>query len=294
MSKPQNKNESLDHLSLDTVIKQTRKIIDVIQTARNSKLLVLISHRSLDSKVTLSISSALRKMDKAGSLDNLDVLLESRGGDINSAYKILQMLKAYAKHVTVVVPFYAKSAATLIALGADRLQMCKVGELGPVDPQVLDPNSSMMMPALSIKRAVDFINEISNPIVVASMADKISPMLIGAYRNAEAASKQYLNQIFMAKGFDEKERERLVSVFTKELLSHGYPMSVDFLKKHNIPMIELEEDQEHLFADLHEIWLKYCNNVYAANSKQARQMFILQNDMAVLINPRTIMITDTE
>ena len=147
--------------------------------------------------------------------------MESGGGDLDSAYKILQILKSHAKRVTVVVPFHAKSAAALTALGADRLQMYRAGELGPIDPQVLDPDSGMMVPALSIKNAMDF-NEATNPIVAASLADKISPMLMDAYRNAEAASRQCLNEIFTAKKFDSERREDLVGVFTEDLLSHGY------------------------------------------------------------------------
>ena len=222
-------------------------------------------------------------MGKTGDLDNLDVLLDSGGGDLDSAYKILQIFKSHAKHVTVVVPFYAKSAATLIALGADRLQMCRAGELGPVDPQVLDPDSGMMVPALSIKNAMDFINEAPNPIVAASLADKISPMLIGAYRNAEAASKQCLNEIFAEKKFDDEKREKIVGVFTKDLFSHGYPMSRDFLTKHGIHVAKLNGEEENLFADLHETWLEYCTKTYATNHEQAGQMLILQNSMTALV-----------
>lgn len=91
-------------------------------------------------------------MRKAGKIDSLDVLLESKGGNLDSAYKILQLLKSYANQVTVIVPNYAKSAATIIALGAHRLQMCRAGELGPLDPQVWDPASDEMVPALAVKK----------------------------------------------------------------------------------------------------------------------------------------------
>lgn len=293
MSELQGKDRLPGYLSPDTVIERTGEIVGAIQAARSSKLLVLISHRSLGIEEVLALSSMVRKMGKADDLNNLDVLLDSGGGDLDSAYKILQILKSYAKRVTVVVPFYAKSAATLIALGADRLQMCRAGELGPVDPQVLDPDSGMMVPALSIKNAMDFINEAPNPIVAASLADKISPMLIGAYRNAEAASKQCLNEILAAKRFDEEKRERLIGVFTKKLLSHGYPMSRDFLKKHGIPVAKLKEDEEELFANLHEKWMKYCTDTYASNREQTGQMLILQNSKITLVKLGDATIKDT-
>lgn len=283
MSESQGRNRLPGVLSLDTVIEEVGGIIDKIQTSRDSKLLVLISHKPIRLGVALALNSMLRKMGKDSDLSNLDVLLDSGGGDLDSAYKILQILKSHAKCVTVVVPFYAKSAAALIALGADNLQMCRAGELGPIDPQVLDPDSDMMVPALSIKNAMNFINESSNPIVAASLADKISPMLIGAYRNAEAASRQCLNEILMEKKFDANKRKELVSILTKNQLSHGYPMSLGFLKKHGIPVTELTEVEEDMFADLHERWIKYCTDMYATNSEQAGKMLILQNSETALV-----------
>lgn len=293
MVQSQNKNRSPNDLLPHIFIENTREIIKTIQNTRNSKLLVLISHKSLGATVVLDINSVVRKMNKGGDLDKLDVLLESGGGDLDSAYKILQILKSHANHVTVVVPFYAKSAATLIALGSDRLQMCSAGELGPIDPQVLDPDSGMMVPALSIKNAMDFINEAPNPIVAASLADKISPLLIGAYRNAEAASQQCLNEILATKEFDDEKREELVGVFTKNQLSHGYPMPRDFLKRHGIDVDKLEVEEEELFADLHEKWIKYCTDMYSRHHEQAGQMFILQNSEVEIVKLGDAVINST-
>lgn len=292
MSEPQSNDKLLNYPSPDTVIEQAKATVAAIQASRKSRLLVLISHSPLSGEVALSISNMMRKMSKEGDLDNLDVLLESGGGDLDAAYKILQILKSHSKQVTVVVPFYAKSAATLIALGADRLQMCRAGELGPIDPQVLDPNSGMMVPALSIKNAMDFINEATNPIVAASLADKISPLLIGAYRNAEASAKQCLSDIFTAKNFSSEQIERLVEVFTKELLSHGYPVSIDFLNDHDVPVHTLTGDEEDLFADLHETWSDYCIKVYESDSERAGHMLILQSDITELVKVGNRVIVD--
>jgi ClpP class serine protease len=44
----------------------------------------------------------------------IDVWLESPGGDAHTAYKLAVLLRAYARRLRVVVPDYAKSAATLL------------------------------------------------------------------------------------------------------------------------------------------------------------------------------------
>ena len=41
------------------------------------------------------------------------MVLHTPGGHIESAYKIVKLLRKHAKKVNIIVPFYAKSAGTL-------------------------------------------------------------------------------------------------------------------------------------------------------------------------------------
>jgi hypothetical protein len=68
--------------------------------------------------------------------DALDLVICSPGGDINAAYVIVRQLRRrFGKDLTCYVPWYAKSAATLICLPMDELVMGDLGELGPLDLQ---------------------------------------------------------------------------------------------------------------------------------------------------------------
>ena len=69
---------------------------------------------------------------------NVDLILHSGGGDIDAAEKLISMVRDKVKNgeLRVIVPHYAKSAATLMALGADSIVMSDSSELGPIDPQV--------------------------------------------------------------------------------------------------------------------------------------------------------------
>lgn len=66
----------------------------------------------------------------------IDLWLESTGGDANAAYKLALLLRAAAAEVRVVIPDYAKSAGTLLALVGNPLYMAPAAELGPLDPQL--------------------------------------------------------------------------------------------------------------------------------------------------------------
>lgn len=73
-------------------------------------------------------------------LDGKELLLvlNSPGGDGLAAERIVNVCRNFSKSgFTVVVPKMAKSAATIICLGAKKIMMSLTSELGPIDPQIL-------------------------------------------------------------------------------------------------------------------------------------------------------------
>jgi hypothetical protein len=73
---------------------------------------------------------------KGGVLDEVDFIIDSPGGLADEAYKIIRTLRANFKKVNVVVPFWAKSAATLVSLGGSTIIMDEFAEFGPLDAQL--------------------------------------------------------------------------------------------------------------------------------------------------------------
>ena len=202
--------------------------------------------------------------------------MESGGGDIDAAYKILNLFKSYANKISVIVPFYAKSAATLIALGADELIVCKAGELGPLDPQVRDPQTNSFVPAHSIKETMSFIEEIHDPVIKLSLTDKIPALLIGAYRASGKSCKQYLDEIFTEKKIEDKDK--MIKIFTEKFLSHGYPMHRDFLAKNHINLVEHDDVLEDKISELHEKYSDYYKQLYCDNSELTEELLLLQSN----------------
>lgn len=67
------------------------------------------------------------------------LLLSSPGGDSLAAERIINTCRSYSDtgKFSVIVPSKAKSAATIICLGASEILMSKTSELGPIDPQII-------------------------------------------------------------------------------------------------------------------------------------------------------------
>lgn len=67
------------------------------------------------------------------------LMLSSPGGSGLAAERIINVCRSYSGtgEYTVIVPGKAKSAATMICLGASKIIMGKTSELGTIDPQVI-------------------------------------------------------------------------------------------------------------------------------------------------------------
>jgi ATP-dependent protease ClpP protease subunit len=74
---------------------------------------------------------------KAG--EPIDLMLHTPGGDVDAAEKLISLVRSKIGEqgqLRIIVPDFAKSAGTLMALGANSILMSDSSELGPIDPQV--------------------------------------------------------------------------------------------------------------------------------------------------------------
>jgi hypothetical protein len=68
--------------------------------------------------------------------ENVDLMIQSPGGDPDAAETIVNALVSKVNHLRVIIPQAAKSAATMMSLAADEIVMSDTSELGPIDPQI--------------------------------------------------------------------------------------------------------------------------------------------------------------
>ncbi len=246
-------NNGIEGKEIDPIFAQAADLISKIEKERKSS--TVISLICFDRSLTYTVAYTLNKMlRKIGDVQCLDLLLESGGGDIDAAAKIVKLCRAHCKKFSVMVPFTAKSAATLIAICADEIVMTKSAELGPVDPQVHHPALDLWIPAHSIKDALSFIESTHDPFVKLTMADKLDPLLIGAFEDAQNATVQYIAEAFTYIK-DNNKRKNVVEIFTTRYKSHGYPIDrILCSKEAGIRVIYPEEGLEKALGDLHELY----------------------------------------
>ena len=110
-----------------------------IKKLRNGRTIVSF-FVSFNSETPLAQNDADMIEEVLSNTDNskgVSLLLDAPGGDGLAAERIIQICKSYSGNdFEAIVPARAKSAATMVCLGADQIVMSPTSELGPIDPQV--------------------------------------------------------------------------------------------------------------------------------------------------------------
>lgn len=89
------------------------------------------------------------------------VILDTLGGDGRGAYRTALALRQKYEEFLVIVPRLAKSAGTILALGASDIVLGTHAELGPLDVQIYDDDRGSFHSALNEVQAVERLYSIA-------------------------------------------------------------------------------------------------------------------------------------
>ena len=202
----------------------------------------------------------------------IDVLLNSPGGDIDTAEKLVSLVRRRAgtSQVRVIVPDYAKSAATLIALGANQIVMSDSSELGAIDPQVTLVNGQGSL-TYSASSYIDAYTEHAQALqddpqdpVARLMLDKLDPVTLRkmqrTVKRSTAIAVDLLQQAMIK---DETAAQHAATQLsnTERWHSHGQVIGHEVCRGLGLDIVYLPP-QSDLWEDL---WRLYCLQLWALN-----------------------------
>jgi hypothetical protein len=106
----------------------------------------------LDNDVPEGFMAQLDDLPEQG---GIALLIDSPGGLATASYKLARILQRRCGGFVALVPRYAKSAATLLCLGAQTIVMDEHAELGPLDAQIFDLEREQPISALDEVQALE-------------------------------------------------------------------------------------------------------------------------------------------
>jgi Serine dehydrogenase proteinase len=220
-------------------------------------------------------------LDDLDGNEDLDLLLNTPGGDIDAAEKLVIMCRARCKGFRVIVPESAKSAGTMMACSADSILMGFASELGPIDPQVYVPDASgrvISRPAHSflngledIKRAAKEEGELSEAYF--PLLDRLDPALLDycrhAIERAEEFARKWLERYQCSSDHDRAAEIASALGDVTRFHSHGAAIDAAEAKKIGLQVEELDAKDELWQA----IWRLFVEYHLALQQGQANYIF---------------------
>lgn len=242
---------------------------------------VLSFFSSFSSNIALSAPDADMIEEVLINSDNakgVSLLLDSPGGDGLAAERIIQICRNYSRgDFEVIVPARAKSAATMVCLGADQILMSPTSELGPIDPQVLFDmgQGAQWTPAHSIIATYDelFKNAVN------LKAGEITPYLqqlghfnavyVKQLRTAAALSEK-IAVSSLGTGMMAKKKPGAIKNKIKPFLdpdytsSHGRGITADLAKQCDLKVVDIDPSSE-LWKS---VWGLYLRSKFVVENTQ--------------------------
>ncbi len=227
------------------------------------------------------LEEALRQFDPQDPR-GLTMVLNAPGGDGLAAERIVRVCRTYSRgDFEVIIPRMAKSAATMICFGANRIWMSETAELGPVDPQVgfLSGDRYVRISARELIQSYELLLAQAescqgNLEPYVQQLGRFDARLVETYRSAEALSESIA-----------------VNLLRCAML---HDLSEDEVKERVRPFLEVNETRSHARAIYHEraqacglavslfdiqsdmwqhIWELYLRSTYAVDNTGYSKLF---------------------
>jgi ATP-dependent protease ClpP protease subunit len=252
-------------------------LIKDIDNDLNRSLICYVSgrHASIDRDDIVFLVDLLERIRPNTSID---LLLHTGGGDMDAAEKMVEMIrkKAGTAGFRVIVPDFAKSSGTLIAIAADKIVMSDTSELGPIDPQLTLDDGRGNLISHSVQAFLDAYETYAaalaaNPDDMAAqiMFSKLDPGTMklhdAAKKRARSLAERHLKEGMLKHGGEISYTTIAGDLLdTKRWLTHGQMIGPDDAKKIGL----LVEYLPPTDTQWRRYWRLYCRQRLAVQDRQ--------------------------
>lgn len=251
--------------------------------ANHPKLLCYVAGNSapVDRVDTLGFVDMLHNVTPG---DPIDLMLHTPGGDVDAAEKLITLVRSATGEdgqLRIIVPDYAKSAGTLMALGANSIVMSDSSELGPIDPQVSlkdgvgnDVNHSVLTYLNAYEDARQlFLDAPANPVNRITF-EKFDPTMVRKFESVRDRARLFAENLLKRRGANfSKIASELMDINTYP--SHGQMIGWEAARKIGLTVEYLSPTD----SCWRQYWSLYCHQRLAIESNQR----IFESDYVSLI-----------
>jgi ClpP class serine protease len=161
----EDEEEANEEPTKEQILTRRAQLIQELEQERGTRVITLIHRKEPWSKsdeepeIVLEDSELILQEVRETPKDKpIDFIVHTEGGLTFAADMMAMSLKHHPAKVTVMVPFYAMSQGTYLALAADEIMMEKASILAPVEPQIDEMPANWVMAILK-RKPVEMISD---------------------------------------------------------------------------------------------------------------------------------------
>ncbi|HXS77729.1 MAG TPA: hypothetical protein VN753_16225 [Terracidiphilus sp.] len=245
------------------LIERTQPVLDKLSNLLGEPVITywISSKGSICQSDVASLYALLRNI---GSIDRLSLFVKSDGGSGQASLRMVNLLRRYVKHLTVLAPLECQSAATMLALGADKILMGPLAHLSAVDTSLthdLSPidrdNDRVSVSNDELLRVIRLWTEqakdsTTNPY--AALFPYVHPLVIGAVDRSSALSTRICEEILSYHMQDQERAREISNNLNSGYPSHNYPITLREAKRIGLNVESMEDSVNAQLFELNEIY----------------------------------------
>lgn len=205
--------------------------------------------------------------------DPIDLLLHTPGGDVDSAEKLIGLVRSATGEegqLRVIIPDYAKSAGTLMALGANAIVMSDSSELGPIDPQVSsrDGNGSDVVYSVltylnAYEAARKSLRDTPDDLAARITFEKFDPTIVRKFQSVRDRARSFAENLLKRRGKNfSKIASELMDI--NKYQSHGQMIGWETADEMGLTVTYMASTD----TVWRKYWALYCHLRLAIESEQ--------------------------
>lgn len=242
---------------------KTQAIVERLE-ARLGEPLVTYWNASNGSICSNDVIGLYGVMKYIGKVPRLSLFIKSCGGFGEASLRMVHLLRQFVDELTVLVPLECESAATMLALGADRILMGPLAQLSAVDTSLTHDLSPIDRDNDRVKVSQDELSRVvrlwreqagkegDNPY--GQLYTHVHPLVIGAVDRASALSTRLCVDILSYHLKDKKRAGEISNTLNSGYPSHSYPITIREAERIGLNVRPLDDAVNAELLELNEVY----------------------------------------
>lgn len=216
-----------------------------IEIERGSRVIAFVTGDRPNMQTQISNDSVdllSEHLDAIFPAKKISLILYTNGGNTMAAWNMVNMLKMFCDDLEIIVPSRARSAGTLMCLGAERVLMTKQATLGPIDPSLSGPLNPAIPGASPDARAPVSVEAVRGYIemakqdfgikdgadmaqVLMNLSEKVHPLVLGSIFRSRSQIQTLARELLKGQVKDAAKTDKIIDFLCSESGSHDYTIN---------------------------------------------------------------------